>query len=650
MNVLTTFHFLRPTWWWALLPMALLWWWQRAQLQTGWRAVVDARLLPHLLVGADRQQRHRSVLLAIGGLLTIAALAGPAWRKIEQPVYSRESSLVVILDLSRSMDAADVKPTRLQRVRLKLRDVLRARTEGETALIVFAAQPFVVSPLTRDAHTIEAQLESLTTDLMPQQGSRIDLALELAQKLLQQAGATSGGVLLLTDGMNDESTNVDSALAAAQSLSAAHFSLSILGAGTEQGAPISLPLGGFLKDTQGNIVLPKLYEASLKRIAHQGGGEYRRLSIDDSDWQDLMAPINGLSLDQNASKVETMMSDEWRDEGPWLLLPVLLLAALAFRRGVVFMWLLACFFSVQSLQPVHAADANDKSWQRWWWNDDQRGQRAMQAQKPQQAAQLFQDPAWRASAQYRAGDYQTALQGLSNLKGVDADYNRGNTLAQLGRYQDALKSYDYVLKADPNHADAKFNRDLVSKLLKESQKKQGGQQSSQDKSPQQQSSQQQSSQDQQGKQDHSQSSESQSQSSAGQQPNEAQQQAQKNDQQKDQQAGLKEQKSQSSQAARQQKKDKNQSKSSGDQEKTQREASSKDKEDGVSQSNSNQASPEKQANAVGEQTTDKQLDRYSEQLLRRVPDDPGGLWRRKFESQYKKQRQAGKQSDGGEPW
>jgi len=173
------FHFLRP-WWLLLLPclMLILWYLRRARLQSRrWQSVCDAALLPHLLISESGVRQRRGVLLmvALVGLLAITAMAGPAWKQLEQPVFRDQSALVLMLDLSRSMDATDVKPTRLTRARLKLIDMLKQRKEGQSALIVYAADAFVVSPLTEDAETIIAQISSLQTTLMPQQGSRPDL-------------------------------------------------------------------------------------------------------------------------------------------------------------------------------------------------------------------------------------------------------------------------------------------------------------------------------------------------------------------------------------------------------------------------------------------------------------------------------------------
>ncbi|MEJ2382697.1 MAG: VWA domain-containing protein [Gammaproteobacteria bacterium] len=271
-----SFHFLRPLWFAALVPLAVLLavWWRSRRTSRSWQAVVDPRLLPHMLMDGGTGRNAWSVLaVALGGVLAVTALAGPTWSKLQQPVFRRESALVVLLDLSRSMDATDLQPSRLQMAKFKLRDILVRRKEGDTALVVYAADPFVVTPLTNDVDTIERQLSSLTTQLMPVQGSRTDRAIAKAQALLQQSGAVRGDVLLITDGVNNDPP---AALrAAVEKLVAAGYRLSVLGVGTDQGAPIPMGDGGFFKDSSGAIVLPKLDEAPLARLAAEGHGIYR---------------------------------------------------------------------------------------------------------------------------------------------------------------------------------------------------------------------------------------------------------------------------------------------------------------------------------------------------------------------------------------
>ena len=194
------FHFLRPAWLLALLPLLVLLWhgFKNRSHGRSWQTVVDAKLLPHLL-GDKREEGVRTLwlILGIAAGLAIFALAGPVWEKLPQPIFRQQSALVIALDLSRSMDAGDIRPSRLTRARLKIADILDLRDEGQTALVTYAADAFVVTPLTEDAETINALLPALTTEIMPTQGSNAASALGQSFELFDNAGVTRGDILLL---------------------------------------------------------------------------------------------------------------------------------------------------------------------------------------------------------------------------------------------------------------------------------------------------------------------------------------------------------------------------------------------------------------------------------------------------------------------
>ena len=162
--MLADFHWLRPEWLLAiplvvLLAMLLA----RGKLGVGnWQSVIDPQLLPYVLSrDPGRGHDHRWLLFGLAGIIATVALAGPAWQRIEQPVFRAEQALVIALDLSRSMDAQDVAPSRLIRARLKILDILERRKSGQTALVVYSANAFTVTPLTTDTDTIAALVNSV---------------------------------------------------------------------------------------------------------------------------------------------------------------------------------------------------------------------------------------------------------------------------------------------------------------------------------------------------------------------------------------------------------------------------------------------------------------------------------------------------------
>ena len=597
---LELFHFLRPQWFAALLPLALLLWFLffRKGAHSDWETVVDERLLPHLLIRGARSTRRAALVLTVaGGLLGIVALAGPVWEKLPQPVFTSQDALVIALDLTRSMDANDVSPSRLERARYKISDILDQRREGQTALLVYAGEAFTVTPLTDDGATIKSQLNALETGIMPVTGNRTDKAVTLALDLLKQAGMRRGHVLLVTD-----DADPDSAGESVRRLRDEGYRLSVLGAGTRHGAPVLLPDGGFLKGKDGEIVIPVLDEGALRQLASAGAGLYVRLSKDDRDTRLLAGHFSAARPDGEQAGAE-ISADVWREQGPWLVLCLLPMAALLFRRGYV---LALAVFLLPPVDPVYALD-----WDDLWLRQDQRGQRAMDALDYEAAAELFVDPAWKAAAQHRSGDYQAALDILEDLDGAASNYNMGNALARLGRYHEAIAAYDRTLSQQPDHADAKFNKELLEKELERQQQQQP---------------------DQGGEQDRQQSQDREQQHGEQQDPNRQEQEQQ---QDKGQQQGRQ-------QAGREQQQERLQSPRTGDQQEQAdlNEAPQPDKGEQAQRQREQepgepaQEEDNRQQPAQTEDTRSAEEQQATEQWLRRIPDDPSGLLRRKFLYQY----------------
>ena len=606
---MTEFHFLRPFWFFALFPLAALIWLQFRRGRRGgdWESICDHKLLPHLLITDRVGQASRFMLFfcGLGGLLAILALAGPVWERLPAPVFRNDAALVIALDLSRSMDAADIKPSRLERARYKIADILKQRKDGLTALLVYSGDAFTVTPLTDDGQTINAQLSALSSDLMPAQGSRADLALQLAERLLKQAGLTRGDVLLVTSGVN-----LTKAEPAAQRLGGEGYRVSVLGTGGSEGAPIPLPEGGFLEDTQGNIVISKLAGPALQQLANGGGGRYQSLTADNSDLTVLLPffakPVegDGLAADSQA-RIEL-----WQEPGPWLLLLLLPIAALAFRRG--YLAALLFLFVLPLPEPVQALE-----WQDLWRTPDQQARQAFESGDPAGAAEKFRRPDWKAAAQYKADRFDDAVKTLDGLETPDAQYNLGNALARMGRYQEAIQSYDRELARNPDHEDARHNKELVEKALQKQQKQKEKQE----------------------KQDQNQdgSQEDKSQQGQGSKPPEPGQE------------GQDQKKSPEPSAPEEEKAGKDES--AGEKDEGKREGTSQEQQNDKPEPGQAREQDKPDATEQAEQKGDTEKrpseeQQASEQWLRRIPDDPGGLLKRKFYYQYQ-QRQG--QNRGRQP-
>ncbi len=629
---MSTFHFLRPEWLLGFFPLVglLVFLAKRRATAQLWESVCDAHLLPHVLVGTSGAKSNSPIiLLGLAWCLALGALAGPVWSQLPQPVFRAESALVMVLDVSRSMDAQDIAPSRLTRAKHKILDILQARQEGQTALVIFAGESFVVSPLTDDARTMKTLVQTLETNLMPVQGSRPDLALQRGNELLEQAGIPGGDLLLITDGDAGPTT-----LATMKHIATKGRHISILGVGTKDGAPIP-EQGGFVKDQAGAIVVPKLDFASLQAAAQAAGGQYATVSLNDQDL-DVLLPSVETSTISTTNSVNQRTTDIWREEGPWLVVVLLAVVLPAFRRGWV-----GVVLAVLLLPQVSQAF----SWENVWERPDQQATKALEQNDPKKAATLFEETDWKGIAHYRAGDYEQAEQTFSGLDSPEGHYNRGNALAKLGKYPEALASYQAALTQQPDHEDAQHNLDLLQKIL-EDQQSQSSEDSDSESSD--------SSSDDQQQKGKGGKSDPQNQDAAS---DKSEQEEGSNQEDSTRESQAKESSSSSHQDSAEQ----------GDEpEDAESQSASQEndpKSEEAEQSEAAQASPGEDENdadnqqqqaaaSQSEETSEEQKsDQALQQWLRRIPDDPGGLLRRKFLLEHRRRVEAGTAVDSsGRPW
>ena len=456
-----SFQFLRPGWLVLIIPGCWLVFrlHQRWKQRTDWSGVVEPHLLELLLVEARGIRRTWIPwMLSLMLILVLTAMAGPVLEKRSVPVLKKNLAKVLVLDVSHSMLAEDLRPNRIERAKFKLRDLLNRIDEGETALIAYAGDAHIISPLTSDTHTITTLLPGLEPDIMPHRGSRPDRAMELAVKLLDGHSANPGEVIWLTDGIPENMIPT-----VAQLLG--RHRLSVIGVGTEKGAPIPGKNSGFLKNSKGGIVMSRLDTSRLQVLAQQKGGTFQILRNDD---QDLEIVLNQPILMNEYLEDETeKQGDIWREEGPWLLLIMLPLAALMFRRGLIFGFLL---ISLHLPGFVISESAYAFEWKDLWKNKDQQGQQYFIEGLHSEAAQVFENPEWKGLSHFRSGNLENALEEWKEIDSPRSLFNQGNALAKLGKLDQAIDRYDQVLEREPEHSDARFNRDLLKKLLEEQEK------------------------------------------------------------------------------------------------------------------------------------------------------------------------------------
>ncbi len=617
---MSDFHLLRPEWLLALIPLlALITYRKRKQALSGqWKNIIAPQLQPYVLKQQETKPREHWIQAALwlSAFIGILAMSGPSWQKQPSLVYNNQAGLVIALDLSLSMTSQDLTPSRLQRAKYKITDILKQQKNKNMALIAYAGDAHTASPLTRDIKTIQSMLPALDPYIMPAQGSNLVHLVEQATALFEQGKSKPRQLLLVTDGVEPQDIS-----AASEALKKADIQLSILAIGTEQGAPIVKPNGQFFKDGQGNVIMPGLEWENLQTLANTTQSRITKIANDDRDINYLIKdnPLKA-SFEQQKESIEF---DQWQDGGYWLILPMLLLSLLAFRKGVLIIALLAIV-----TQPQESWANNDIP--DFLLNNNQIGQKQFD-QNPEVAAKTFSDPQWRASSLYKAGDYQGALDIWQASQDAQSLYNQGNALAHLQRTDEAIAAYDKALKISPNLEDAIANKALLEQLKEQQEQSEDEQQDGQ-----------------QGDKENNEQGDSQDKKSKDgeQRDSKDQQEGQKSDSQQDG-----EQNQESKEASKEQGDEsqnplsKQQTKEEALKEKEAQKARQEQKEDEQNPGDNKLAGTETQTKS----TEQLEKEQAMKQWIERIPDDPGGLLRNKFIYQYNK-RNRNEQNGDRKPW
>lgn len=425
-------HWLRPEWLWALPAVPAVAWlaWHLRHGRDPWAGVIDPALRPHVLEDGGMMARGRWTPLWTALLVACAvlALAGPSWHRGEAPLQQSKSPLVIAIDLSSASMAEDVAPSRLLLMRAKLQQWLKARPDGQVALVAFARDAYAVAPLTDDPANVAVFIDALSPGVMPDDGQNADRAIRLAQDLLQQAGASQGDIVLMTD-------HADAA--AIRTAAAVHsdgFRVSALGVGSASGRPV--------RDAAGDVSMARLDLASLATMAAAGGGRAAAMQSTTADIAQL--GVDAPAANDAAGNARGHAGSQWQDDGAWVLIPLLLLLLPAFRRGGALAAMLFVALGFAAIpQTGHAGDL--------WRRPDQQAYDHMQS----------------GQRAYRQGDFARAESEFAKVDTTDAAYNRGNAQARLGKYREAVQAYDQALRRDPAMADARANREAVLRAMRQ---------------------------------------------------------------------------------------------------------------------------------------------------------------------------------------
>jgi Ca-activated chloride channel family protein len=454
---LDAFHFLRPEWLWLLLAIPLIYLPLRFRddVRARWKKYIAPDLLDHLIVAQHRGWRYRPVhmvcmLIFLGAL----ALAGPTWKQEQPPFTEDKAPLVIALDLSQTMDAIDVDPTRIERAKLKLRDLLKVRNNGRTALFVYAGTAHMVLPFATDFSLFDLYLTSLSTSIMPSGGKDTAKALNAVGSFLKDE-PVPGTILFVTDGIEAQALPTFREFAKREE---GKDDILVMGVGTSSGGPIRIADNRFLTDRTGRRVYSKLDVNALRSLKNLNiAATTLTLGDEDIQWVQRRVQHHLHDVQQRTSKLR------WIDEGYWLTIPISAIAVFWFRKGWAVRWTSTALSAVLFVPPLGAN--GQFSWLDLWMTGNQQGRYYFERGDYAKAGDKFDDPLWKGIALECAGDYAGALDAFALSDSAEAWYNQGNALARLGKYPDAVRAYQQALARRSPWKDAQDNLALVSSLI-----------------------------------------------------------------------------------------------------------------------------------------------------------------------------------------
>ena len=610
------FTFIRPAVLWLLIPALALFFiaFIKHKKQSA-DNLIAPHLAPFIMNESNTKASQPLWLVAVFCCLAIIFSAGPSFEEKQVPVFQSKSARVIVMDMSYSMYSTDIAPNRLMQSRFKALDMIELFKEGDTALVAYAGSAFTISPLTNDATTLTNLIPSLSPDIMPDKGSNVLAGLDMAKELLTQAGYIDGDIILVTDGIDQEEQSDITSFTSNSS-----YRLNIYGVGTEQGAPIKLPEGGFLKDSYGQIVIPTINITRLKSLATRSGGKFALYQPSSSDIATFAPSANSELL-----KDEKQSHALWRiDAGIYGLLILLPLGLYLFRSAAF-----VGAFLVLSVLPTQQASALELP--SFLKNTDQQALDAYKNKDFERAANA-DSSSLKGSALYQQGNFDAALEAFSKDKSATGFYNYANALAKSGQLEQAIDAYKQAQTLQPNFSEAADNQALVEQLLEQQQQQEGDSQDNQQQSDQsEQQNNQQSDQSQQGE-----NSDSQSEPSQG-EPNdesdtEQDQQSAESGSQSDKQNEPELQTQPQTNQEQKQPEQTNEEQAENTQPQTAQQQTLTDEQKQNAQQQAAQAQTRELTNEEKEKA--QQLN----QLLRKVPDDPAILLRNKMQLEAQKRQ------------
>lgn len=463
---MANFTFLYPLWFLALIPLGLLVFIQRKNKNT--TGLIAPHIAKQLGMTQKTQGNGFTFGLVLAWLCVTTALAGPSFGYKDSPSFQLSGARVLVMDMSRSVYATDIKPNRLTQEKYKAKDLLPYWKEGMTGLVAYANNSYLVSPLTEDSQTLANLITNLSPEIMPYKGkgSNLEAAINQSIEMMTKSGHQQGDIIVLTDGISNQ--QLDKVMSRVKGTK---WRISLLGIGTKNGAPIELPSGQLLTDRSGKTVVATLDPDPLVTLAQATNGVAQLIQSDNSDIETI-ARLTKTPLEQVTQNSDTQVNSR-ANHGYWLLFPLVLFSLLCFRKGMFLALLLVLLPVDKSMASTELSNS--------LLSDDYTAHQQFEQKDYQAASEQFKSKQWKGAAQYKAGDYKGAIESLTGLDDTQSQYNLANALAQNGQLEDAKEKYESLLKTNPDMKDAKSNLGIVNKALEQKQQQQQQQQQQHDK-------------------------------------------------------------------------------------------------------------------------------------------------------------------------
>jgi len=428
-EVFEFFHFIRPLWLLAILPMLALWWWVRPRKAVS--AKQTASIAPHLAealeVGRAETRRFYAIDgVALSAILLSVAAAGPTWSRVPNPLVAETAPIVVALKVTPSMETPDLAPTRLDRAKFKILDLLGTRAGARTGLVAYAGSAHRVAPLTEDPNILRPLLEGLTPSVLPVNGDDAAAALDVAIDILSTA-ESPGAVIFALDDLNPAD-------------------VAALNAPREVPRPPIV----LLVATPERVSIPQLDRVEDATTV--------RITPDDADIAEIERALR--SVHQAALSEDERL--QWNDRGWWLAWPVAVLVALWFRRGWTMRWGVLALALLAGHAP---GQARAEGWVDWFLTPDQQGRLAYEDKRFADAGELFEDPMWSGYAKYRAGQYEEAIAIFQRLDTAEAAFAQGMAQIKSRQYRPAVRSFEAALIRRPDFPEARRNLEVAEAIV-----------------------------------------------------------------------------------------------------------------------------------------------------------------------------------------